>query len=49
MIKTRLSKPRDLTVEGRGEANPVAPNTTPEGRAANRRIEIDLTRQEGGA
>lgn len=30
------------TAEGRGSADPIAPNTTPEGRAANRRIEIVL-------
>ena len=30
------------TAEGRGPADPLAPNTTPEGRAENRRIEIVL-------
>ena len=35
-----------LTAEGRGEKDPVADNTTPEGRARNRRIEIVLVRQE---
>lgn len=29
-----------IVVEGRGEADPIAPNTTPKGRAINRRIRI---------
>ena len=31
-----------LTAQGRGEANPVAPNDTPQGRAKNRRVEISV-------
>lgn len=31
-----------VSAQGRGEANPVAPNTTVEGRAQNRRIEVTL-------
>ena len=31
-----------LTAVGRGVENPVADNATPEGRAANRRIEVEL-------
>jgi type VI secretion system protein ImpK len=34
-----------LSTEGRADADPIAPNTTQEGRAANRRIEIILHRQ----
>lgn len=30
----------DITVIGKGEMDPVADNSTPEGRAANRRIEV---------
>ncbi|MFQ1701438.1 type IVB secretion system protein IcmH/DotU [Loktanella agnita] len=35
-----------LTVEGMGEADPIGDNTTPEGRALNRRVEV-LLAQEG--
>lgn len=35
--------PRRLTAAGRGEHNPVATNSTPEGRALNRRTQIILT------
>jgi outer membrane protein OmpA-like peptidoglycan-associated protein len=35
--------PRDkLRTAGRGSANPIAPNNTPEGRAQNRRVEITV-------
>jgi len=32
--------PKLLSAKGRGDAHPVAPNSTPAGRAQNRRIEI---------
>lgn len=35
-----------LSATGYGEFRPVANNTTPEGRAANRRIEINILRRE---
>lgn len=37
--------PQNLTAAGRGEYIPVGPNTTTEGRAANRRIEVVLSPQ----
>jgi type VI secretion system protein ImpK len=35
-----------VSAQGRADADPVAPNTTPEGREQNRRIEIVLRRQD---
>ena len=34
--------PERLKAEGRGETQPVATNDTEEGRAENRRIEIEI-------
>jgi type VI secretion system protein ImpK len=44
MLKPALSQPERLTADGRGDEAPVAPNTTPEGRAKNRRVELMLAR-----
>jgi chemotaxis protein MotB len=41
--------PDHLIAAGYGEYKPIAPNTTPEGRAQNRRIEIVLVPVEGVA
>lgn len=50
-LRSRLgSSAPDLTVEGRGEADPVAPNTKPDGsddprgRALNRRVTVTFVR-----
>jgi chemotaxis protein MotB len=40
-------KPDLLSAKGYGEADPIAPNTTPAGRAENRRVEITLASQGG--
>src|ERR687887_828267 len=34
--------PSLVSAQGRGEADPVAPNDTPQGRAQNRRVELTL-------
>src|SRR5262245_52100788 len=38
-------KPDMISARGFGEANPVAPNKTPKGRAQNRRVEVTLAGQ----
>jgi type VI secretion system protein ImpK len=40
-----IGDPSRLTSEGRADADPIAPNSTPEGRERNRRIEVLLNRQ----
>ena len=40
--------PARLTVEGRADAEPIAPNNTPAGRERNRRIEVVLRRSSAG-
>src|SRR5215470_4984930 len=35
-------KPDLIAAKGFGDTNPVAPNTTPQGRAQNRRVELSL-------
>ncbi len=44
IIGTRLTKPDRVSAEGRADADPVQPNTTPSGREANRRIEIVIVK-----
>jgi type VI secretion system protein ImpK len=46
IVKKDLKDPRRIKVEGRGEADPIGDNATPEGREANRRIEFVLTKTE---
>ena len=45
VLKPLLNDPARVTTEGRGEDDPVGDNATPEGRAANRRVEIMLARE----
>jgi type VI secretion system protein ImpK len=46
MLKQAVKDPSRLTVEGRADSEPIAPNTTPEGREQNRRIEVVLTKAQ---
>ena len=45
IIVEDLGDPGRVTAEGRADADPIAPNTTAEGRDQNRRIEVTLRRQ----
>jgi type VI secretion system protein ImpK len=47
IIAKVLDDPARVGAEGRGEAEPIGPNTTAEGREQNRRIEVLLYRQAG--
>ena len=48
LIAARIPGSR-IGSDGRGEADPVAPNDTPQGRAKNRRVEITVYVPAGGA
>ncbi|MNO06358.1 putative lipoprotein YiaD precursor [compost metagenome] len=53
MLEQRLGQSTRVRAEGRGDADPVAPNDTAAGRALNRRVEITVlvppAPHEGGA
>ena len=42
-IKNNQILPQNLTAAGRSEYLPIAPNSSKEGRASNRRIEVILS------
>lgn len=46
VIKGRISQPDRIKIEGKGDAAPLAPNSTPEGRGRNRRVELSIPREE---
>jgi type VI secretion system protein ImpK len=46
IMRPLLTDPARLKVEGRGDAEPLVPNTTPENRAKNRRVDIELPRAD---
>jgi type VI secretion system protein ImpK len=39
-IGTKLTDPKRLKAVGKGDDDPIAPNTTAEGRQSNRRTEV---------
>ena len=45
IIGASVGDPSRLTAEERADADPIATNSTPEGRERNRRIEVVLNRQ----
>jgi type VI secretion system protein ImpK len=42
LLQKQLTQPARVKAEGRGESNPLVPNTSAENRARNRRVEITL-------
>ncbi|HET6610200.1 MAG TPA: type VI secretion system protein TssL, long form [Rhodopila sp.] len=44
VLKTKVKDPSRLHAKGKGQADPIAPNTTEDGRRQNRRTEIVLVR-----
>jgi type VI secretion system protein ImpK len=46
IMRPLLTDPARLKVEGRGDTEPLVPNTTPENRAKNRRVDIELPRTD---
>ncbi|HZS84331.1 MAG TPA: type IVB secretion system protein IcmH/DotU [Stellaceae bacterium] len=42
ILARKVNDPKRLTAEGRADSQPIAPNTTPQGREQNRRIEVQL-------
>jgi type VI secretion system protein ImpK len=46
VLRPSLTDPGRIDIEGKGPDSPIAGNTTPEGRARNRRVEIFIERSE---
>jgi outer membrane protein OmpA-like peptidoglycan-associated protein len=42
ILASRGLNPRQILVQGAGATRPIADNSMPEGRAANRRVEIHI-------
>jgi len=46
VLAAKIDDNTRFQVEGKGEANPIGDNATDDGRAANRRVEIMIKREE---
>jgi type VI secretion system protein ImpK len=46
LLRQRLAQPDRVTTDGKGADQPIASNSTPEGRAKNRRVEILIPRTD---
>lgn len=46
LVKLGISQPDRLQTEGKGETSPVVPNTSPENKSKNRRVEILIPRTD---
>ncbi|MEP1520392.1 MAG: type IVB secretion system protein IcmH/DotU [Ascidiaceihabitans sp.] len=45
VLRSTLTDPSRVTVQGKGEAEPIATNDTAEGRAQNRRVDVLIARE----
>lgn len=46
ILRAGLADPGRVTAQGFGDSQPIAPNSTPQGKALNRRVEIVLQRDQ---
>ena len=46
MLKADLAHPERVSVTGKGDSNPVAPNDVEANKAKNRRVEISIARDD---
>jgi type VI secretion system protein ImpK len=44
IIRAKLTNPARVSAQGYGDSNPVAPNTTAQGKSVNRRVEVVVPR-----